>query len=127
MISWSSKKQKLIAQSSAEAKYITRAHAVKEVIWLRRLLSKIRFPDHDATMILMDSQSAMAITKNPQYHNCMKHIDIKYHFLYCKIKEEEIKLEYVPTGEQVADTLTKGLNHEKHFKFAKEMAVGCST
>ena len=52
-------------------------------------------------MILMDSQSAMAITKNPQYHNCTKHIDVKYHLLHCKIEEEEIELEYVPTEEQV--------------------------
>ena len=126
-ISWSSKKQKSIAQSSAEAEYIAGAHAAKEVIWLRRLLSEIGFPDHDATTILMDSQSAMAIAKNPQYHDRMKHIDVKYHFLRRKIEEEEIELEYVPTGEQVADTLTKGLNREKHFKFAKEMAVGCST
>ena len=101
MISWSSKKQKLIAQSSAEAKYITRVHATKEVIWLRQLLSEIGFPDHNVTMILMDSQSAMAITKNPQYHNRTKHIDVKYHLLHCKIEEEEIELEYVPTEEQV--------------------------
>ena len=64
-ISWSSKKQKSIAQSSAEAEYITGAHAVKEVIWLRLLLSEIGFLDHDMTTIFMDSQSAMAIAKNP--------------------------------------------------------------
>jgi hypothetical protein len=54
----------------------------------------------------------------------MKHINVKYHFLHCKVEEEVIKLEYVPTGEQVADTLTKALNREKHSKFTREMAVG---
>jgi hypothetical protein len=76
------------------------------------------------TIICMDSQSAMAIAKTPQFHDCMKHIDIKYHFLCCKVKEEVIELEYVPTGEKVTDTLTKALNHEKHSKFTREIAVG---
>jgi hypothetical protein len=74
----------------------------------------------------MDSQSAMAIAKNPQFHNHTKHIDAKCHFLRRKVEEEVIELEYVPTGEQVANTLTKALNREKHSKFAREMAVGWS-
>ena len=54
----------------------------------------------------------MAIAKNPQFHDCTKHIDVKYHFLRRKVEEEVIESEYVPTGEQVADTLTKALNRE---------------
>ena len=41
-ISWSSKKQATIALSSTKAKYIIRAYATKEAIWLRQLLTKLR-------------------------------------------------------------------------------------
>jgi transposase InsO family protein len=126
-ISWSSKKQSSIALSSAEAEYIAGAHAAKEAIWLRRLLTELRLLDYDPTIIHMDSQSAMAIAKNPQFHDRTKHIDVRYHFLRSKVEEEEIELEYVPTGDQVADALTKALNREKHTRFAKEMGVGRST
>ncbi|XP_057860378.2 secreted RxLR effector protein 161-like [Cryptomeria japonica] len=38
MISWISRKQSLVAQSSIEAKYITSSIAAREAIWLRKLL-----------------------------------------------------------------------------------------
>jgi hypothetical protein len=64
-ISWSSKKQSSIALSSAEAEFIAGAHAAKEAVWLRRLLTELGLLDHDhnATVLCMDSQSAMAIAK----------------------------------------------------------------
>ena len=71
----------------------------------------------------MDNQSAMAIAKNPQFHDRTKHIEVQHHFLWHKVKEEEILLEYVLTNDQVADILTKALNREKHTKFAKEMGL----
>ena len=72
----------------------------------------------------MDNQSAMTIAKNPQFHEHTKHINVKYHFLHNKVEEEEIQLEYIPTGDQVADVFTKGLSRKKHVQFAKEMGLG---
>jgi len=123
-ISWSSKKQSLIALLSTEAKYIVGAHTTKKAIWLRWLLAEIGLPDDDPTILQMDSQSAIAIMKNPQFHNRTKHIEVRHHFLCRQVEEEKIELNYVPTNDQVADTLTKGLNWEKHMKFAKEMELG---
>ena len=42
VISWSSKKQKMVALSSAEAEYIAATDAACEAIWLRRLLSDLQ-------------------------------------------------------------------------------------
>ena len=123
-ISWTLKKQSLITLSSTEAEYIASAHAVKEAIWLRCLLTEIGFPDYDPTTILMDNQSAMTIAKNSQFHNRTKHIDVCYHFLHNKVKSEEIELEYIPIGAQVANMLTKGLCSKKHMRFVMEMGVG---
>ena len=113
-----------IALSSAESEYIAGMHAAKEAIWLHQLFTEIRFPDFEPTVIHMDNQSVMTIAKNPQFHECTKHINMKYHFLHNKVEEEEIQLKYIPTGHQVANVFTKGLSHEKHVQFTKEMGLG---
>ena len=42
-------------------------------------------------------------------HSKMKHIPIKYHFLREQVLEKKIKLEYIPSKEQIADIFTKPL------------------
>ena len=71
----------------------------------------------------MDNQSAITIARNPEFHDRSKHIEIRHHFLRQKIEEGELGLEYTPTGDQVADILTKGLVREKHDRFAEAMGV----
>ena len=44
-ISWSSKKQNVVALSSTEAEYIALTHATKEAIWLWYVLADILHPD----------------------------------------------------------------------------------
>ena len=40
-------------------------------------------------------------------HTKIKHIAIKYHFLTELVQDEEVRLEYVNTKEQIADIFTK--------------------
>jgi len=40
-ISWSSKKQQIVALSTVKAKYIAQAHAMKEALWLCMFISEI--------------------------------------------------------------------------------------
>ncbi|THH12524.1 hypothetical protein EW146_g7607 [Bondarzewia mesenterica] len=122
-ISWSSKKQRSTALSSTEAEYVSGAHAAKELIWLRTLLAELGLPCDKATPLLTDNQSAMAIAQNSVYHALTKHIGARHHFLREKVASGELRLEYVPTGEQVADVLTKGLPREKHERFSKGMGL----
>jgi hypothetical protein len=122
-ISWSSKKQPSVALSSTEAEYIAGAHAAKEIVWLQRLFGEVGLPDDGPTTLYMDDQSAIAIAKNPQFHDRTKHIEVRHHFIRDKVEQEELELEYIPTGEQVADVMTKALNREKYSAFAKEMGV----
>ena len=122
-ISWGSKKQSAVALSSTEAEYIAAAHAAKEVVWLRRLLLELKQKVEGPTILAMDNQSAITIAHNPEFHDRLKHIEIRHHFLRQKIEEGELGLEYTPTGDQVADILTKGLVREKHDRFAEAMGV----
>jgi hypothetical protein len=122
-ISWSLKKQTLVVLSSTEAKYITSAHTAKELIWLRELLTGLDLATNSPTTLLMDNQSAIAIAKNPTFHKCTKHIEVHYHFLKKMVEDGKIKLNYVPTMEQTADAMTKGLACEKHELFIGQMGL----
>ncbi|GBE82734.1 hypothetical protein SCP_0411190 [Sparassis crispa] len=122
-VSWSSKRQHSTAQSSTEAEYMAGAHGTKEAVWLRAFLSEIGQVQKGPTPLLIDNQSTIALSKNAAFHEHTKHIAVRYHFICEKYDSGEIKPEYVPTGNQVADVLTKGLPREKHEKFSAGMGL----
>jgi hypothetical protein len=110
-ISWSLKKQQTVTLLSTKAKYIAGAHVAKEAAWLKNLLSEIwKDQKTDLPIILyIDNQSAISIAKNLEFHDRTKHIDVRHHFLRQQVDLKAISLKYMPTDEQVADVLTKGL------------------
>ena len=67
-------------------------------------------------MILEDNQSAISMSKNPQFHGRTKHIEIKYHFIQEQVNSGTVELKHCPTEEMVADMLTKGLPRDKFVK-----------
>ncbi|GKV16710.1 hypothetical protein SLEP1_g27312 [Rubroshorea leprosula] len=110
MISWGSQKQQdSVAQSIAEAEYISAAVAVNQAVWLRKLLADVKYPQTKPTEMLCDNQPAVAIATNPVFHKRTKHIKIKYHTLRQAVQDGEIQLLYCSSEEQVADIFTKGL------------------
>jgi hypothetical protein len=122
-ISWSARKQQIIAQSTTEAEYVAGALATNEAIWLRRLLAELGQPQHEPTILRIDNESAIKLTKNPVFHQATKHIEMCYHHMrYCYESGTIIPV-HVPTGEEVADILTKALPPESHKKFARRMGL----
>nr|GEV01064.1 retrovirus-related Pol polyprotein from transposon TNT 1-94 [Tanacetum cinerariifolium] len=91
---WNSKKQSVVAQSSAEAEYIRVVGAVNHVIWIRKLLSDLDLTQEGPTMIFCDNKSAIAIAENLVQHGRTKHINVKYHAIREAEKNEEVKLKY---------------------------------
>lgn len=51
LISWSSKKQILVARSSAEAEYRGLANATAELIWVQSLLTELQVPFKTPTLL----------------------------------------------------------------------------
>ncbi|CAK1579746.1 unnamed protein product [Parnassius mnemosyne] len=107
-ITWSSQKQKTIALSTTEAEFVAACEAAKEMIWLRQLMLDLGENCKCVTMFI-DNQSAIKLINNPIYHKRTKHIDVKYYFIREKVELGMIKINYVPSKDQLADILTKAL------------------
>ncbi|XP_043720937.1 uncharacterized mitochondrial protein AtMg00810-like [Telopea speciosissima] len=81
LISWKSKKQSVIARSSAEAEYRAMAHATAEIVWLRWLLFDMGVFLFSSTPLYCDNRSAIQIAHNSIFHERTKLIEIDCHFV----------------------------------------------
>jgi hypothetical protein len=123
VISWSSQKQKTVALSTCEAKYMAGAAGACQAVWLRRLLSDIAGENVQQPILKMDNQSAIALSKNPVLHDRSKHIDTKFHFIRECVEDGRISLEHVTTQEQLADILTKSLGRARFCELRDKIGV----
>lgn len=111
-ISWESRKQQVVALSSAEAEYVSLSEATREAIFLRRLIEEVS--GMISTVVMRtDSQSAMAIASHHTTHKRTKHIDVRHHHVRNAVQNKTIKLTYLDTKRMPADCLTKALAKTK--------------
>ena len=122
-ISWFSKRQEIIALSTTEGEYVAATHAAKEALWLRKLFAELFKPLEEPTTLYCDNQSAIALTKDDQFHARTKHIDIRFHFIRLVCQKGYVHLIYCPTAEMTADILTKALPSLKVKHFANALGL----
>ena len=108
-VSWASRLQRSVAQSTTEAEYVAIADCVKDILWYKQLLSEFRIEIESPIKIMSDNQGAIKLTKNSIFHKRTKHIDVRFHFIRDHQEKGEIKISYIPTDKQPADMLTKCL------------------
>ena len=110
-VSWSSKLQSLVALSTTEAEYISAVEAAKEIVWMRQFLDELGYPQHGPSILYMDNQSAISVSKNPEYYGRMKHLDLRWYWLRDVVDAGTVEPSFIPTNEMPADILTKPLNN----------------
>ena len=121
-ITWQSKRQPTVAASTTEAEYQAAAAAVKEALWLRKVLHDLRMPTRSVS-ILIDNQSALKLLYNPVSSARTKHIDVVHHLARERAIRKEVEFSYVHTADQVADAFTKPLPISKHMFCCKSMGM----
>jgi Reverse transcriptase (RNA-dependent DNA polymerase) len=113
-ISWASRRQRTVAQSTTEAEYMATAEAVKETIWWRRFLGELEQPTDSPIPLYSDNAGSISLAHNPEHHARTKHIDVKYHLTREHLQLGTISLKRVPTKENTADVFTKALPRNAH-------------
>ena len=113
-VSWSSKAQPSVALSTFEAETQALTEAIKEAIYLRRLLRFIGLVQRQATPIYVDNQAAVgcALHGNPN-HRKVKHMDLRYKFNHEAVEAKEVVVHHVPTENNLADLFTKPLPRDR--------------
>jgi hypothetical protein len=122
-ISWSSKLQSMVALSSTEAEYIAGVELGKEMVWLRKVLTEFGYSFKGPSPLFTDSQSALAVSKNPEHFGRMKHLDNRFFWLREQVSAGILNPIFIPTESMPADMLTKALPRLKVEKFRRMMGV----
>lgn len=122
-VSWQSQKQKVVALSSCEAEYIAARTAACQGVWMAQLLGEINQAQPDVFKLMVDNKSAIALSKNPVFHDCSKHIATRYHYIRECVEEGRVQLEFTGTADQVADILTKSLGRVRFEELRSRIGV----
>lgn len=120
---WRSKKQSIVARSSAEAELRAMAHGVCEGLWIRRVMAELNMEINGPIKVFCDNQATISIATNPVHHDRTKHIEIDRHFIREKVDEKVLKLLYTPSSQQAADILTKPLQRNAFDELCSKLGM----
>ena len=94
LISWSSRKQNLVALSSTEAEYIAAESYCAQSLWIKYQLEDYGIK-LDNILIRYNKNNTICLSKNLVLHSRTKHIDIRHNFIEEHVLNRDIVLDYV--------------------------------
>ena len=115
-------KQKINTKSSTEAELIASDDVMPDLLWVSYFLEEQGYGSYKSIM-MRDNKSCMLLEKNGQMSSSRrtKPINVRYYFITDRIEKGDLKIEYCPTDDMVADYMTKPLQGDKFRKFRKEI------
>ena len=125
-ISWKTKLQTVIANSTTDAEVYAATTAIKEIAYLRDALRRIGLPQatqsepHKGTLLYEDNEATTAIARTAAHREATKHMAIARSFLRYHHENGTVAFMDCYTSMQVADFLTKSLGHTTFRKLTDE-------
>lgn len=98
-----------MARSSTEAEYIALTNATTEVMWIQTILWEIRIQAPQQAKLLCDNIGAKYLASNRVFHGRVKHIELGYHYVRERVERKLVHIDFVASGDHVADGFTKPL------------------
>ena len=92
-------------------------------MWIKDILTDLKLMPQEPIILYSDSQSAISMAKNPVHHDRTKHVRIDRHYIKEKINSGLISPEYIPSLQQVADILTKGLPRQQFQALTSKLGI----
>lgn len=122
-VAWSSKRQSVVALSSSEAEYYALGSITREAMWIQEFMDEVGRPLDGPIKIREDNTSCIKIAHNTTNAGRTKHINRQRHFVRDEITQGTVQLEWVSSGEQVADGFTKPLEGQAFEKFLTQLGM----
>ena len=112
-----STKQKLVARSSTESEVIGVHDVMPQVIWTNYFLQAQGVKVGD-TVVYQDNMSSILLEKNGRSSSSKRtrHMNIRYFFVKDRVASNEIRIDYCPTEDMIADFFTKPLQGKQFYK-----------
>ena len=108
-ISFTSKRLKVIALSSAEAEYAAASYTCKELVFVRNILSDLGVQLNGPIVLAVDNQAAIKISQNHGVTKLTKHFEDAVHYFRNSVERQRVIPTFVRTLAQRADGFTKPL------------------
>ena len=122
-VTWASRMQKTVAQSSTEAEYMALSKACLEIAWLTTLQWEIGYGSKGPVPLVTDNQGGIFLAVNPAHDRRLKYVDIRYHFIREYVEEGCVNIVYVSTDKMIANTLMKPLGTTKFEGFQSQLGI----
>lgn len=123
LVSWQSRKQKVVSRSTAEAELRAIADTTCEISWLQLLLSELLIPQCPPIWVQCDNSTALDIAADPVFHTKTKHFALDCHFVREQVQQQLINPVFIPSSLQLADLFTKGLHKRAHWDLLSRLHV----
>ncbi len=119
-----STKQKMNTRSSTESELVGVDDMMPSILWTRQFLKMQGYGVSD-NVIFQDNKSTMLLERNGKASSSKrtKHINVRYFFITDRIAKGEVRVEWCPTKEMVADFMTKPLQGSA-FKRFRDLIMG---
>ena len=95
---------------------IAAADAAKEAAFLKNLFLEMRLQAPRAVPLKCDNQSTIKQSLNQVDQRRCRHMGMRTHFLRQQCHSGNLRLEYIPSSEQLGDAYTKCLYTPQHLK-----------
>lgn len=126
LVSLASRKQIVVSRSSTESEYKALDDLAAEVAWIISLLRELKLPMIRKPILWCDNLSAKALASNLVMHARSRHIEIDVDYIRDQVLQNKITISYVPTTDQIVDSLTKPLTHTRFNIFSHKLGVTMS-
>ena len=123
LVTWRSKKQNVIARSSAEAEFRGMAFGICQALWLRLLLMDLGYLPRQPIWLYCDNKAICDIAHNPVQHDRTKHVEVDRFFIMEKLDEKIAELPKIRSEDQLADILTKVFSSRVFSKFLGKLGM----
>jgi hypothetical protein len=122
IFAWNSHTQKTVVLSSTKAEYMSLSDTSQQLVWVKNLLIELGI-QLSPIPLYGDNQGSIFLASNPVQEKCIKHIDLRYHYIRDVVRLKQIELFFIEGAENPADMFTKNLGNIKFLKFREQLEL----